>query len=174
MNDPRILQALADLAQQLTRIANALKPQPTAADDDGQPCCATSPGGYLCTRPISHTGPHQADDGDGLICATWADTQLPPVLTGDDTEVRQPTGLTRLLTEPTPAHLPGNIIVRPAQWSVWSEDRSVYYGLATRDDASDTYSTYCGDGAPAADHPSLAAAVAYLIQRRTEKTEDAS
>lgn len=174
MTDPRILHALADLAEQVTRIANALEPQPTAADDDGQPCCATSSDGYLCTRPIGHTGQHQAEDGEGRICATWADTQLPPVLTGDDTEVRQPTGLNRLLTEPTPAHLPGDIVVRPTEWSVRSEDRTVFYGLIARpDDGSSGYSThYCETRTQG--HPSLAAAVAYLIQAKAQTGDAAS
>lgn len=99
--------------------------------------------------------------------------ELSPVLTGDDTEVRQPTGLNRLLTEPAPAHLPGNIIVTPTEWSLWNDDRTVFYGLITPDDGSSGYSTHhCGTRTQG--HPSLAAAVAYLIQRRTEETGDAS
>lgn len=168
--------ALVAIAAALTETAPGTTAPNLAAADDEQPCCATSDDGYLCTRPIGHTGQHQADDGEGRICATWADTQLPPVLTGDATEVRQPTGLNRLLTEPTPAHLPGNIVVRPTEWSVWSEDRTVYYGLVSTSDGGGPakYSTYRGDGVNVGDHPSLAAAVAYLIQRRTEDTEDAS
>lgn len=91
-----------------------------------------------------------------------------PVST-DDTESRQPTGLTRLLAEPTPAHLPGNVVVWPAEWYVWSEDRTAYYGIVTYDADKHTYDTYRGDGVNVGGHQSLASAVAYLIQRQTER-----
>lgn len=101
-------------------------------------------------------------------------TAAPGPAPRDDTESRQPTGLNRLLAEPTPAHLPGNVVVWPAEWYVWSEDRTAYYGIVTYDTDKHTYATYRGDGVTVWDHQSLASAVAYLIQRRTEETGDAS
>lgn len=127
MNDPRFLQALADLAEHVARIAAALETQPTTS------------------------APHL-----------------------NDTESRQPTGLARLLAEPRPAHLPGSVVVWPAEWYVWSEDRTAHYGIVTYDTDKHTYATYRGDGVNVGDHLSLASAVAYLIQRRTEETGDAS
>lgn len=120
MNDPRTLQALADLAEQVTRIAAALEAQVN-------------------------------DDASAQQLAKLAD-------------------LNRLLTEPTPAHLPGDIIVTPTEWSLWNDDRTVFYGLVTTSDDGGPaeYSThYCG--ANSHGHPSLASAVAYLIQRQTER-----
>lgn len=101
------------------------------------------------------------------IALHLTEPELSPVSTGDDSESRQPTGLTRLLAEPT--HLPGNVVI---EWYVWSADRREYYGRVGADDGS-TFSTYrFGESSHA--HPSPTAAVAYLIQRQTEETGDAS
>lgn len=66
--------ALVAIALHLT------EPAPDSAADDGQPCCAKSDAGYLCTRAIGHIGQHEADDGERTV-DTWLSSFEPPVST---------------------------------------------------------------------------------------------